>query len=161
MEPKQGQDQSFYRWIDGEGRVHIVSSLASVPEADRPKAAVVLLNGTDSLGEYPTLDNVTSFQPQWPSFAAGFGVALLLVLVYRLLPNGLRGVTRWAIVLGAAVLLTGAYLGYVRRSTGVAGAGALASPNALLDDAKSAVERMNKRQAEQQRQLQEIEAETR
>ena len=160
MEPKQGKDQSFYRWTDSEGRVHIVSSLASVPEVDRPKAALVLLNGTDAAGEYPRLDAATSFQPQWPSFAAGFGVALLLVLVQRMLPSGLRGVTRWAIVLGAAALLTGAYLGFVRRSTGVAGAGALASPTALLDDAKSAVERMNKRQAEQQRQLQEIEAET-
>lgn len=160
MEPKQGKAQVFYRWVDGDGRVHIVSSLDSVPEADRLKAALVLLNGADSShGEYPALGSASFWQPEWTSFAAGFGVALLLVLIYRLLPSGLRSVTRWAIVLGAAAALTGAYLGWVRRSTGAAGAGALASPSALLEDAKSAVERMNKRQAEQQRELQEIQAE--
>jgi hypothetical protein len=159
VEPKQGKEQSFYRWVDGEGRVHIVSSIGSVPEADRPRAEVVTLDGLPRT-ELPGIGRVTLREPEWASFAAGFGAALVLVLVYKLLPSGLRTVSRWAIVIGAGALLTAGYLGWVRRSSSAPGSAALATPAALVDDAKAAVERMNQRQADQQRALREIEAES-
>jgi hypothetical protein len=164
VEPSKDKGQSFYRWVDGEGRVHIVSSPAAIPPAVRPHAELVVLNGADSLpGEYPALGGtalggLTSRPPDLFSFAAGFGAALVLLLVYRLLPTSLRAVSRWAIVLGAGALLTAGYLGWVRKSTGGSSA-ALATPAALIDDAKVAVERMNQRQADQERALREIEAE--
>lgn len=164
VEPSKDKGQSFYRWVDGEGRIHIVSSPTAVPAAVRPRAELVVLNGSDALsGEYPALggsalSRLASRPPDLLSFAAGFGAALLLLVVYRFLPTSLRGVSRWAIVLGAGALLTAGYLGWVRSSTGGSGA-ALATPAALIDDAKVAVERMNQRQAEQERALREIEAE--
>jgi hypothetical protein len=164
VEPNKDKGESFYRWVDGEGRIHIVSSPTAVPAAVRSRAELVVLNGSDSLpGEYPALGGsalgrLTSHAPDLLSFAAGFGAALVLLLVYRLLPTSLRTVSRWAIVLGAGALLTAAYLGWVRSSTGASSA-ALATPAALIDDAKVAVERLNQRQAEQERALREIEAE--
>ena len=38
MKPTPGSPQTFYRWEDASGRMHIVSSLEHVPQAERPDA---------------------------------------------------------------------------------------------------------------------------
>ena len=161
MESKSGKPQTFYRWVDGQGRVHVVSSLESVPPADRGKASVVELNSEDSLGQYQAVGSASgnSWRPDWTSFTAGFGVALLLALVSRMLPNSWRWLWRVGLVLGAGALLTAAYLGAIRRSTGMPGASALATPSALIEDAKGAVEQMNQRQKQQEEEIRKIQAE--
>jgi hypothetical protein len=160
VEPKQ-ESQSFYRWVDGQGRVHVVSSLDSVPAADRGKATLVVMHGVDSLsGHYPAASPV-SWRPDWASFAAGFGVALLVALIFRMLPGSLRWLTRVGLVVGVAALLIGAYLGMLRRSTGMPGAGPLAAPSALIEDAKAAVEQVNQRQKQQEQEIRKIQAEGR
>jgi hypothetical protein len=156
---KPGQTQSFYRWQDAQGRVHIVSSLDEVPLAERAKLGRVDLNGADAVSHYPS-DTPGTALPKidWPSAAIGFGAALLVAMVFRFVPNGWRWLGRLALVGGIGLLLTGAYLAAVRRSAGFEG-GALASPSALIQDAKTAVEQMNQRQKQQDEELRKIQAE--
>jgi hypothetical protein len=161
MQPDSRKTQAFYRWIDADGRLHVVSSLDAVPPADRGRAERVTLNGATALESVPTAAATPSWRPDGGSFALGFGSALLLALLFRLLPNAWRGLTRIAVVLGIAALLTGLYLGSIRRAAGVSGAGALATPSALIEDAKAAVQKLDARQKQQDEELRKIQAEGR
>lgn len=158
MEPTQGKPQSFYRWVDADGRLHVVSSLESVPPAERGKVAVVTLQA-DASPTLPSLEHVTAWRPDWISFAVGFGIALLLAALFKLLPNGLRFASRAVLVLGVGALLTGLYFSAVRSSTGAQGGSVLTSPSALIQDAKGAVEQMNLRQKQQEEELRRIQTE--
>lgn len=158
MEPTQGQPQTFYRWVDASGRLHVVSSLDSVPPAERGKATVITMH-SDASPTLPSMDSVAAWRPDWISFAVGFGVALLLATLFKVLPNGLRFASRAALVLGVGVLLTGLYLSAVRSSTGAQGGNVLTSPSALIQDAKGAVEQMNLRQKQQEEELRRIQSE--
>lgn len=154
MEPKQGKPQSFYRWVDSSGRLHVVSSLESVPLAERGKVADVTLHADES--SLPSsAGSVTAWRPDWISFAVGFCVALLLAALFKVLPNGLRFASRVVLVLGVGLLLTALYFSVLRGSSGV---GPLTSPSALIQDAKSAVEQMNLRQKQQEEELRKIHA---
>src|SRR6185503_20197783 len=106
--------QAFYRWVDAQGRVHVVTSLDAVPQAARAKAELVALHGAEETTPLVS-GGGAAWQPEWISFAAGFGAALVLSFLFRLLPNGWKGVTRVVVSLGLAALLTGAYLAAVRR----------------------------------------------
>ena len=166
MEPKRAASQTFYRWVDSQGRLHVVSSLDDVPVADRPQAAQVTLNGVEAVGHYPPPAGVSApggvaWQPEWISFAVGFVAALVLAFLYRVLPGGMRWATRAALVVGVGALITGAYLGLVRRTAGLSGSQALASPSALIQDAKSAVEQMNARQKQQDEELRQLQTDPR
>jgi hypothetical protein len=156
VEPTQGKPEVFYRWVDAGGRLHVVSSLESVPQAERAKVTVVTMHAEPSL--LPRgVENVATWRPDWISLAVGFGVALLLAALFKVLPNGLRFASRTALVLGVGVLLTGLYLGLTRSSAGFQGGGVLTSPSALIEDAKGAVEQMNLRQKQQEEELRELE----
>ncbi|HEX3853381.1 MAG TPA: hypothetical protein VHW01_20595, partial [Polyangiaceae bacterium] len=61
-----------------------------------------------------------------------------------------------SIIGGVIVLLGGAYLGWMRRATGQSH-DALASPTAIIDDAKEAVDKMNARIAAEQAEIKEAE----
>jgi hypothetical protein len=168
MGPEKSQAQAFYRWVDADGRLHVVSSLDDVPLGARKGVERVELNAAEQAVEHAAQPR-SAGQPfgsgqlpalDWLSFGAGFGLALALTLLFRWLPAGLRWLPRLAIVAGVAALLAGAYLGALRRSTG-AGTATLATPGTLIEDAKSAVEKMNLRQKEQEQELQRIQAEGR
>lgn len=159
VKPTPGNQQTFYRWVDASGRVHIVSSLEGVPQAERTKAVAVSLSPDES-PTVPRLETeIAGWRPDWASFGVGFAVALLLAALFKVLPNGMRLASRVALVLGVAVVLTGVYLGAIRRTTGVPGASVLASPSALIEDARGAVEQMNLRQKQQEEELKKIQAE--
>ena len=164
MEPTSSQPQAFYRWVDADGRLHVVSSLDAVPKADRARAERVTLTGQTALGSDPR-GAAPAASSDWRldagSFGLGFGAALLLSLLFRVLPNGWRSLSRVAVVLGVAALLTGLYLGAIRRSTGAKDGSVLASPSALIEDAKAAVESLNQRQKQQDEELRKIQAEGR
>jgi hypothetical protein len=156
-----GQTQSFYRFQDEQGRLHIVSSWDEVPAGERGKAAGVDLNSEQAVSHYqPPTPDVAAPRVDWPSFALGFGAALLVGLTLKLVAG--RGSGRWlwrlVLVAGVGLMLTGGYLGVVRRAAGVGG-GAFAAPSALLQDAKTAVEQMNQRQKQQAEELRKIQAE--
>lgn len=155
VEPAQGKQQTFYRWVDANGRLHVVSSLDSVPLAERGKVAAVTLHADDSTLP-SSVASAARWRPDWLSFAAGFGVALLLAALFKLLPNSMRFVSRMALVAGVGVLLTGLYLSLTRRASGVQDVGVLTSPSALIQDARGAVEQMNLRQKQQEEELRAI-----
>lgn len=161
MPDKSGQTQAFYRWQDAQGRVHIVTSLDEVPPAERAKVVRVDLNSAEAVSHYPAATPGFSWPSvDWSSFALGFGAALLVAMVFRVLPGGGRWLWKLALVAGVVLVLTGAYLGAVRRAAGIDG-GALAAPSALIQDAKTAVERMNQRQKQQEEELRKLQAEGR
>jgi hypothetical protein len=162
LEPKRTGSQTFYRWVDGQGRTHVVASLDEVPLAERAGAASVSLNGEDAVGRYTAPVAPSSsppWQPEWISFGVGFGLALVLALIFRCLPGSMRWVTRIALVLGAMALLMGVYLGLIRRTAGLKGDQVLTSPSALIQDARSAVEQMNGRQKQQDEELRQLQGE--
>lgn len=142
----------FYRFEDANGRVHIVDSIDLVPQALRGQAAHVQYNEETSVNGLPASPALAG----WQAFALGVGAALLVVFLFRRLPGSLKLVLRLGIMAGVGALAVGAYFGWMRRTTHQSG-DALAGPGALLDDAKSAVEKMNARMRVQQEQLKEIE----
>jgi hypothetical protein len=82
----------------------------------------------------------------------------VLAVISRMMPEGMRWLPRLAIVAAIAALGTGLYLGYLRKTTGT-GTGPLASPSAIIQDAKDAVEKVNQKQRERDAELRAIQAE--
>jgi hypothetical protein len=140
----------YYRFQDASGRTHIVDSLDSVPQASRPQAQRIEYQPQPE----PSVLQLPHTLSTWQTFGLGFAGALLVVFLFRRLPGTMRLVLRMGIVGGVLVLLGSAYLGWMRRATGQS-SGALASPTAIIDDAKSAVDKMNARMAAEQAEIKE------
>ena len=107
----------FYRYRDASGRVVIVDALERVPASARGSVEPVVLPAAPAPG-IALAQGLARGELHWPSFGAGAGCALLagVVLVGLL---RLRGVVVRLLLLGGAALLgTGAYFGWVRRTTG-------------------------------------------
>jgi hypothetical protein len=159
MGPERSRSEVYYRWIDAEGRLHVVSSVDDVPSAARAKAERLELNPETSRqmhsAGYPKAPAPPAFELDFASFGVGFAAALCLALLFRLLPQSMRWMSRVVIVVCLGGLLVGAYLGLVRRQSGL-GQDAFASPSAIVEDAKSAVEKMNLRQKRQDEELRRI-----
>jgi hypothetical protein len=152
--PEQSGKAVFFRFTDQSGRVHIVDSLDLVPQAARGAAERVRYGEETAQNRLPTVPNLAG----WQIFALGMGTALLIGLLFRRLPGLLGTLIRVAIVAGVLVLASGAYFGFIRQTTQQSGGGAaLATPGALIDDAKSAVDKMNAGMRAQQAELKEIE----
>jgi hypothetical protein len=146
---------TFYRYRDAQGRPVLVDGLSKVPSSARGSLETITLSPPPAGS---ALASALRDELHWPSFAAGAACALVLGLVFfglrRVRSRGVRlGLSMAVIALGAA-----AYFGWVRRQAGESGE-LLASPAALIDDARKAVDKMNERNREQQRVLQELEAE--
>lgn len=156
-EKVSGGGSIFYRYRDESGRLVIVDSLARVPSRAREAVESVVLAPAPgpSVLELPAR---FAQDLHGPSFLAGVGGTLALGLLWLLLRRGRSRLVRFAL-LGALVLAgSGAYLGWVRRMAGQ-GDSLVASPTALIDDARNAVQKMNERSREQQRVLDELTAE--
>ena len=151
----------FYRFTDASGRVHIVDSLDLVPTPERAHAERIQYDARDEQtpvnGLLPEHTPLSTHGPiAWPTLALGVGGAIVLWLVFRRLPGTLRVVLRLAIVASVIALLGGAYLGWTRRIAHQSN-DLIASPGALIDDAKSAVDKMNARMKAQQAEIKEAE----
>jgi hypothetical protein len=151
----------FYRYTDGTGRVVIVSSKAQIPAALRDQAQRIELDGTpENLvpASVPAAQaRLGSFHA--PSFLLGLGAALLVGTVLFSFRRG--GASMVAKLLGGAALmfvLAGAYFGWLRRTTGQSDS-LVSSPTELVDDARRAVEKVERRREEQEQVLEEIESE--
>jgi len=156
---------TFYRYRDGSGRVVIVDSLARVPASQRASAeAVALAPAGESAGASDGALSSTAVSAareltrdlHMPSFIAGLSSALLVALLFVVVGRKLGRLFRGALLLGVLGVGAVAYFGWVRRTTGQSG-DLLASPGALIEDARGAVQKLNQRSAEQQRELKELE----
>jgi len=142
----------YYRFQDASGRTHIVDSLDSVPQASRLQAQRIEYQHQPE----PSALALPRTLSTWQIFGLGFVAALLVTFLFRRLPGTMRVVLRMGIIGGVIVLLGGAYLGWMRRTTGQS-RDAMASPTAIIDDARGAVEKMNARMAAEQAEIKEAE----
>jgi hypothetical protein len=147
----------YYRYRGADGRIVIVDSASQLPSGERDRAERIEF-GHSSDGTTTATATALARRLDWPSFAAGFGVALVfaaIVLVLR------RGSLRWLgflAVLGLLVGGFGAYLGFLRRSVGQS-TEIFASPSAMIDDARRAVEAVKKKERERDRVIEETQHE--
>lgn len=149
--------QFFYRYRSADGRTVVVDSLSQVPSSERARVERIEL-GPPAPASVSERASAFTERIDWPSFAAGFGLALALATVVLFLS---RGSLRWVgLLLLLAVLVggSGAYFGWLRRSTGQSSE-AFASPSALIQDAQRAVEKMKQRDSEQDRMIRDIQRE--
>lgn len=165
------QTQEFYRYEDARGRVVIVDSLSAVPPAERATAERIELDskpavplpapGDSDTPDPPPLPGTTQLAElddlgvHWPSFAVGFGSAVALALLFLALRKLSTPLGRVVLFVGGILLLVAIYLGWIRRSTGQSDS-PFASPSAVIQDARRAVEEMNQRNKKQDEQLDEI-----
>ena len=149
---EQGAGAVYYRFTDANGTIHIVDSIDGVPRALRGRAQRVEYEAQPPASVLRLSSSLTG----WQTFGLGFAAALVVVLLFKRLPKTMRLVLRFAIVGAFAALLVGAYLGWMRRSTG-ASPDALATPGAVLEDARSAVAKMNARVQAEQAEIKEAE----
>jgi hypothetical protein len=147
-------DGAFYRYRGPDGRIVVVDSLSEVPEAQRPGVERV------QFAEHPagTAAVDRDWRFDWPSAASGFLVASLLGVLIFTSRRGSRWVLGVALLLGLMVLGTGAYFGFLRRSTGQGGS-PFASPSAVIDDAKRAVDQADRRNKQQDQLIYDIQRE--
>lgn len=148
---------SFYRYRDDSGRLVIVDTLARVPSRARGSVETVVLAPAPGASLIALPTRLTE-DFHGPSFLAGAAATLALGLVWLLLRRGQGRVVRFVVLACLVMAGSGAYLGWVRRTTGQ-GDSLVASPAALIDDARSAVQKMNERGREQLQVLKELEAE--
>jgi hypothetical protein len=150
---------TFYRYRGADGRFVIVDSLDNVPVSERAKVERVDLDGAAERARHTVAMNgsaAPALAVDWPSFAGGFGVALTMVALFLAV---MRGSVRWLaglLLAGFAVAGAGAYFGWLHRTNGHTDS-VFASPAALIDDARSAVDKMKQRQIEQDRVIRDVE----
>lgn len=157
-------DQTFYRYTDDQGRLHVVDSPSAVPNRYRDHAQRLEMKGRAET----SVGSVDSSAPQGahapsvvqpsfhaPSFALGFIAAAMLALVFfAVRGNAKRGAM---IVVGAvlAASLVIAYFGLIRRATGT-GAQPFSSPTALVEDARKNVDALNEQQRKQEKAIDDV-----
>lgn len=156
-----GRRQVFFRYEDDTGRVVIVDSESQIPAKARGQVERIELDGAPSTPvtspPAPAGHSLSAFHT--PSFLLGFGVALLVGTVLLSLRGG--GSRTLAKLLGGAALiavLAGAYFGWLRKTAGQSDS-VVASPTELVEDARRAVEKVERRREEQERVLEEIKRE--
>lgn len=143
----------FYKFQDASGRLHVVDSINDVPQANRAHATCVeYAPESSSIAQLLGARGTNG----WTMFGLGFAAALLVAFAVTRLPGSMRFLARMAIVVGLVALLGGAYLGWIRRQSGQS-SDAFTSPSALIEDAKSAVAKMNARTRAEQAELKEAE----
>lgn len=147
----------FYRYRTRDGRVAIVDSLDRVPASDRSRAERVELEAPPVASRFPVVSEVAAHM-DWPSFATGFGVALGIAALVSFFGRGSARLLGFLVVAAIVVAGTGAYFGMLRRATGQSEA-TFSSPGAIIDDAKRAVEKVNQRQREQEKLIDDIQHE--
>jgi hypothetical protein len=145
----------YYRFADPSGRVHLVDSIDSVPQALRAQAACIEYH--DAPSSLPSVIAHAAATPtSYQIFGLGFAAALIAAFVFSRLPGSLRVVSKMVIVVGGVALLAGLYFGWLRR-TAQQSADTFAGPGTLLEDAKQAVAKMNARTRAEQAELKEAE----
>lgn len=152
----------FYRYKSASGRTVIVDSLDRVPPAERANVERIDLEApppprsTTTSGE----SVVAGVTLDWPSFATGFGAALALAAILLAITRQSRWLLGVIAALSVAIVGTGLYLGYLRRTAGRSDV-AFASPSAIIEDARDVVKKAQARETEQDKVIREMQKEAR
>lgn len=150
----------FYRYKSASGRVVIVDSLDRVPPAERANVERIDLEAPPPRATTSSASVVAGVQLDWPSFATGFGAALAIAAVLLAITRSSRWLLGVVAALSVAIVGTGLYLGYLRRTAGQSDA-AFASPSAIIEDARDVVKKAQARETEQDRVIREMQKEAR
>ena len=132
----------------------MVDSIDSVPEALRAHAVCIEYRA-DATHFSEKLVQTAGPNAVW-IFGLGAAAALLLLFVFWRLPGARRLAVRLTLLAALVALLGGAYFAWLRRNAGLSN-DALATPSALIEDAKAAVAKMNARTQAEQNELKETE----
>jgi hypothetical protein len=158
MAGSSARTEVYYRWTDADGRVHLVSSLDAVPPAARARVERLELGVRPAPSVVERASAVASASSVGVLLLVAAGAGVALIVASRFLPHGLRWLAKLGGFVIVVALLAGLYLGMLRRSTGTSDA-LLATPSAIIDDAKQAVEKINQRQKQQEEELRRIQNE--
>lgn len=142
-----GRGQVFFRYRGADGREYITDSAQAVPSDHSGSVEVVAL-------EPPAkglLEGIDSF-----SLLLGMTAGALMSPFFGMLVRRGGWILKLFLLVALVGLGTAAYLGVLRRSTGL-GTGPLASPGALIEDARRAVEQLNTRVRERDQELKKLE----
>ncbi len=170
MGPEGSKTEQFFRYTDASGRVHIVSSPDALPPEARAKAELVVLNPEVTRREQaimPALTTAPKLELHGLSFGAGFASALVLALIFRMMPQDMRWAPKLAIMAVLAVGGGGLYFGYLHQMSGISPAASgsssspFASPTTLIDDARRTVEQVQQSRKRQEEDLEAIKREAR
>lgn len=144
-DPERGP--AVYRYQDAEGRIHFVDEVDKIPGRFQPSAERVDLTrgsawaseSTRTVEYAPREEGIAGFARSIDPPSMGVGLAIGLVLAF--LRSLVRGSGGWLIRAGllaaVVVLLTGAYLGWLRRTAGK-GEGFVATPAEMVEEARKA-----------------------
>ncbi|MGA2447506.1 MAG: hypothetical protein ABTD50_02385 [Polyangiaceae bacterium] len=146
-----GSGQVFYRYVNPEGRLVVTDTPPGGLEAGSGHGDIVVLEPPAAKSALSGLE----MRSLWVGVALGIVAGAFLSWLLRLIPRVGK------LVVGAGILVVGAlaYLGWMRRSAGLS-QDLDATPQALIDDAKQAVEKMNARMREQDDELKKLEHES-
>lgn len=159
--PARGRSEpgGFYRYREGD-RTVIVDSLDHVPHAQRSGAERVSAEALKGVTILPSAWDPSAVELHGPSFGAGAVAGLAIGVLAAWLWRGTRRVLPVALALGVGALGAGLYFGWLRRVTGHS-RDATASPAALIEDARAAVDQWNRRAREQEQVLRDLREQSR
>jgi hypothetical protein len=149
---------AYFRARDAQGHEYIADSRDQLPEALRAQAERIEVVPVETIGGSES--SWLSGHIAWPSFALGFGLAVLVALVVRGTRRGYGPFIKVGLLMALVVAAGSVYLGWIRRTTGQSGS-VLATPSALIQDAQRAVDKMNDRNRSQEQLLRQIDEEGR
>jgi hypothetical protein len=164
------EKSKFFTYEDGDGHVFVVDSLEQIPAKYREIAKQLSLE--DARREIAKLEkkglkdakevqrevgDVIPFVKDLdlPSVAVGFASAMVMVLAVSIVKRIGRFALKVALIVVILSLLVFAYLGWLRRAAGLSD-DALASPKAIIEDAKKAKDGFQKRLDDQEESLKKI-----
>lgn len=149
---------AVYRYEDEDGRVHFVDALDKVPETLHSRIER-LPPRVGPAAEVPKSKSPGDFVRSLDVPSVGVGIAIGLVLVF--LGSLVRGSAGWlvraGVLLAVATLLGGAYLNWVQQSAGLGDEGIVATPSEIVEEAKKASRKLEKRLQSQRKTLEQLE----
>jgi hypothetical protein len=179
-DPAESSTREFFIYRDANGTPAVVDSLARVPEQARGSLRTVALPKQDN--EPPRVDPallerlletpkeavdaaVQGARDPTPR-AGGLDAASLLLgaaagFVVAVVAGRLFKAPRWLLTIGVVLLVaslgSGIFFGWVRQRVGLGDGETIALPTDMVEDARNAVEALERHYAEQKRRLEETE----
>jgi hypothetical protein len=139
----------YYRYRGADGRENITNDPSSIPASQQRSATSIVIE-TTAPSFWRKIDGM--------SFLLGAVAASLILVTVGPFLQAHRRIRNVVVFAALAGLGAAAYLGFIRRSTGL-GTSALASPQQIVDDARRAVDKANRAVKERDDEIRRIQTE--